>query len=67
MNSKLIRGLPYLCVISFIGLAALSFSGVFKMHFAWITAPLWIPLTIFVVVSSVALLIAGLIDLIKEK
>ncbi len=67
MNSKLLRGLPYLCVISFIVLAALRLSGVFKIHFAWITAPVWIPLTIFIVVSSFALLIAGLIDLIKGK
>ena len=67
MNSKLIRGLPYFCVISFIVLAALRLSGVFEIHFIWVASPLWIPLSIFVAVSSVALLIAGLIDLIKGK
>lgn len=67
MSNKLLRLGLYVCVILFIALAALSLSGVFKIHFIWVTSPLWIPLAIFVSVSSGAILIAGLIDLIKGK
>ncbi|ANI22074.1 hypothetical protein PP586_gp57 [Pseudoalteromonas phage vB_PspS-H40/1] len=66
MVDKLLRLSLYVCVISFLALAALNIAGTLKIHFIWVVSPLWIPLAIFIAVSSAALLVAGLIDLITE-
>lgn len=66
MADKLLRLLLYVCVTSFLSLAALGITGALKIHFIWVVSPLWIPLAIFIAVSSAALLVAGLIDLITE-
>lgn len=66
MTDNALRISLYLCSVLSLILAVISITGVFKINFIWVTSPLWIPLSIYIIFSSVALLVAGLIDSINS-
>lgn len=66
MNSKNTGGVGFLGLLTllFIGL---KLTGYITWSWLWVLAPLWIPISIFLLILSVGILILGLNKIVKYE
>ena len=63
-NNKVVTRSP-ICMILFIVFLVLKLTNVINWSWWWITAPLWIPVSIVLVVLFIAIVILGIIAIIE--
>ena len=63
-NNKVVVHSP-ICMILFIVFLVLKLTNVINWSWWWITAPLWIPVSIVLVVLFIAIVILGIIAIIE--
>ena len=63
-NNKVVVRTP-ICMILFIVFLVLKLTNVINWSWWWVTAPLWIPVSIALVVLLIAIVILGIIALIE--
>ena len=65
-NNKVVVHTP-ICMILFIVFLVLKLTNVINWSWWWITAPLWIPVSIALVVLLISSVIIGIIAIIERK
>ena len=63
-NNKVVTRSP-ICMILFIVFLVLKLTNVINWSWWWVTAPLWIPVSIVLVVLFIAIAILGIIAIIE--
>ena len=63
-NNKVVVHSP-ICMILFIVFLVLKLTNVINWSWWWVTAPLWIPVSIVLVVLFIAIVILGIIAIIE--
>ena len=63
-NNKVVVHSP-ICMILFIVFLVLKLTNVINWSWWWVTAPLWIPVSIVLVVLFIAIVILGIIAMIE--
>ena len=63
-NNKVVTRSP-ICMILFIVFLVLKLTNVINWSWWWVTAPLWIPVSIVLVLLIIAIVILGIIAIIE--
>lgn len=65
-NNKVVVHMPF-CTILFIVFLVLKLTNTINWSWWWITAPLWIPVSIALVVLLISSVVIGIISIIERK
>ena len=65
-NNKVVTRSP-ICMILFIVFLVLKLTNVINWSWWWITSPLWIPVSIALVVLLISSVVIGIVSLIERK
>lgn len=65
-NNKVVVHMPF-CTILFIVFLVLKLTNVINWSWWWITAPLWIPVSIALVVLLISSVVIGIISIFERK